>query len=338
MLPPTILSFRAAAPRSSAGSSNPTIPNDWCASGADSFSISIRRSLSVPSSGRTPTDSCSFGVPSSPDTANGCSQAATLTAAKRCLQQRFGKRVKNAGSKSSWTALSTSIRMPAAPPSLSSTPPRRSVGPSAPMRKVSKRRSSKHSRFPGTIWPSEAPKKACATIWRAFCILSDHRRHFPGSRSRSSQDRGWAYRLCNQHKVKRDFENDDGAQNQGRGGASGFTPRGRPVRDGLWIRARKKRDRPEFRIELERQQRHDIERQRNVCRKLGVAAIHDSERDVLHQFSMDHHEPEQHVARRHVHRRLHRQHDYRGQRVWATDGRKSSRPNRIGNSDDCRYC
>ena len=76
----------------------------------------------------------------------------------------------------------------------------------------------------------------------------------------SSQDRGWAYRLCNPHKVQRDCENGDGAQNQGRGGAGGFTPRGRPVRDGLWIRARKKRDRSEFRPEFERQQRPDIER------------------------------------------------------------------------------
>ena len=48
--------------------------------------------------------------------------------------------MKNAGSKSSWTASSTSIRMPAAPPSLSSTPPRLLVGRSAPTRKVSKRR------------------------------------------------------------------------------------------------------------------------------------------------------------------------------------------------------
>ena len=58
----------------------------------------------------------------------------------------------------------------------------------AATKNASKRLSSTEPRFPGTISPFAAPKKACATIWPVFCILLDRRRHFPGFRSRTHHE------------------------------------------------------------------------------------------------------------------------------------------------------
>jgi hypothetical protein len=100
----------------------------------------------------------------------------------------------------------------------------------------------KHRR--GLARLSGGPSASCQTVG----VISQG---FEVGTITSSQDRGWAYRLCNPDKVQRDCENDDGAQIQGGGGTVGFTPRSRPLRDRLWIRARKKRNRPEFWLELE---------------------------------------------------------------------------------------